>query len=90
MSIVINPLISTLIMLLNFYSFVVIAAALLSFVQPNPHNQIVQAIYKLTEPLFAFIRRKLPFVVYSGIDFSPLVVIIAINFLVSLLSNLYI
>lgn len=90
MSIVINPLISTLIMLLNFYSFVVIAAALLSFVQPNPHNQIVQAIYKLTEPLFAFIRRKLPFVVYSGIDFSPLVVIVAINFLVSLLSNLYI
>jgi YggT family protein len=77
-------------MLLNFYSFVVIAAALLSFVQPNPHNQIVQAIYKLTEPLFAFIRRKLPFVVYSGIDFSPLVVIVAINFLVSLLSNLYI
>jgi len=90
MSIVINPLIGTLIMILNIYSFIVIISALLSFVRPDPNNQFVQVIYKLTEPVFSYLRRKFPFLVYSGIDFSPLVVILAINFLISVLTNLYI
>ena len=90
MSIVINPLIGTLIMILNIYSFIVIIAALLSFVRPDPNNQFVQVIYKLTEPVFSYLRRKFPFLEYSGIDFSPLVVILAINFLISVLTNLYI
>ena len=89
MSIVLNPLISTLIMVLNIYSFVVIISAFLSFVRPDPNNQIVQVVYRLTEPIFSIIRRKLPFTVYAGIDFSPLIVLLAINFLISLLSNLY-
>ena len=90
MSIIINALIGTILTVLNIYSFIIIIAAFLSFVRPDPNNQLVQVIYKLTEPLFSYIRRKLPFVVYSGIDFSPLVVILVINILISILSNLYI
>jgi len=88
MSIIINPIISTIVMVLNIYSFIVIISALLSFVRPDPNNQFVQIIYKLTEPLFSYIRKKVPFVIYSGIDFSPLVVILAINFLLSLLNSI--
>jgi YggT family protein len=66
---------------LNIYIWIIIIAALLSFVRPDPHNPIVQIIYRLTEPAYTFVRNKLPFVVFSGIDLSPLVIILALQFL---------
>jgi YggT family protein len=66
---------------INVYIWIVIIAALLSFVRPDPQNPIVQIIYRLTEPVYGFIRRKLPFVVLSGIDLSPLVIILGLQFI---------
>ncbi len=70
---------------LNLYIWIVIIAALLSFVRPDPYNPIVQILYRLTEPVMSFIRSKMPFVVLSGIDLSPLVVILALQFIDSLM-----
>ncbi len=69
----------TLHMVINLYIWIVIIASLLSFVRPDPHNPIVQALYRLTEPVLAFIRKKMPFVLVSGIDLSPLVVLIGLQ-----------
>ena len=66
---------------INIYIWIIIIAALLSFIRPDPHNQIVQIIYRLTEPAFEFVRRKLPFVVFSGIDLSPIVILLLLQFL---------
>jgi len=66
---------------INIYIWIIIIAALLSFIRPDPNNQIVQVIYRLTEPAFDFVRRKLPFVVFSGIDLSPIVILLALQFL---------
>ena len=66
---------------INVYIWIVIIAALLSFVRPDPQNPIVQIIYRLTEPVYGFIRRKLPFVVLSGMDLSPLVIILGLQFI---------
>jgi YggT family protein len=66
--------------LLNIYFWIVIIAALLTWIEPNPYNPIVRFLYGVTEPLFAWVRDHLP-VFFGGIDFSPLVVIIAIEFL---------
>ena len=63
------------------YIWIVIIASLLSFVRPDPHNPVVQVLYRLTEPAFAFIRKKMPFVVVSGIDLSPLVIIFGLQFI---------
>ncbi len=90
MSIVINSAISVVMLLINIYIWIIIIAALLSFVNPDPYNPIVQFIRKATEPLFSFIRQKLPFVVVSGIDLSPIVVIFALNIIIGLLSRFYI
>ncbi len=80
-----NALIYAIVQLLhtiiNVYIWIIIIAALLSFIRPDPHNQIVQIIYRLTEPAFDFVRRKLPFVVFSGIDLSPIVILLALQFL---------
>ncbi len=90
MSIIINSILDLILLFINLYIWVIIIAALLSFVNPDPRNQIVQIIYGLTEPLFRFIRTKMPFVVVSGIDLSPIVVIFVLNIISKILYRLYI
>ncbi|TSA80568.1 YggT family protein [Helicobacter mehlei] len=67
--------------LINFYMWIVIIASVLSFIRPDPSNVIVQMLYRLTEPLFQKIRQIMPFVVFNGIDLSPLAVIIFLKFI---------
>jgi len=66
--------------LLYLYFWIVIIAAVLSWIEPNPYNPIVRFIYAVTEPVFSWVREHLP-VIFSGIDLSPLVVILGIQFL---------
>ncbi len=84
-----NALIYSIVQLLhtviNLYIWIVIIAALLSFVRPDPHNPVVQILYRLTEPAYSFIRSKMPFVVLSGIDLSPLVIILGLQFIDTLM-----
>jgi YggT family protein len=77
-----------LVTVIQLYMWVVIIASILSFVRPDPNNQLVQILYKLTQPAFDFVREKMPFVVFSGIDLSPLVIILALQFLSTFLINL--
>jgi YggT family protein len=65
--------------LITLYIWIIIIASLLSFVRPDPYHPLVQALYKLTEPVLGFIREKMPFVVFSGVDLSPLVIIIGLQ-----------
>lgn len=64
---------------LTIYTWVVIARALISWVNPDPWNPIVQFLTRVTEPVLAPIRRRLGW--SMGVDLSPLVVIVAIWFL---------
>jgi YggT family protein len=67
-------------LLLTTYTWIIIARALISWVSPDPYNPIVQFLYRITEPVLAPVRRRLPG--YGmGLDLSPLIVIIAIMFL---------
>jgi len=66
--------------LLTLYMWIVIIAALLSWVNPDPRNPIVRFLYNVTEPVLYQIRRRLPFVHAAGFDLSPLVLIIGIQF----------
>ncbi len=81
MSALIYAIVQTLHTVMNLYIWIVIISALLSFVRPDPHNPIVQILYRLTEPVLDFIRRKMPFVVFSGVDLSPLVIILGLQLL---------
>ena len=68
-----------LLTLLEIYFWVIIAAAVVSWVRPDPYNPIVRTLHALTEPVLYRVRKWLPFTFISGIDFSPVVVIIAIQ-----------
>ncbi|WP_120945091.1 MULTISPECIES: YggT family protein [Helicobacter] len=67
--------------LITIYTWVVIIASILSFIKPDPNNPLVQILYRLTEPLFAKVRSWLPFLLFNGIDLSPLAVVIALQFI---------
>jgi len=62
------------------YWWVIVARALVSWVNPDPWNPIVQFLHRVTEPVLAPIRRLLPTWRW-GIDVSPLVAIFALYFL---------
>lgn len=65
---------------LNIYMWLIIARALLSWVNPDPYNPIVRFLYNVTEPVLMYLRRRLP-LVFGGLDLTPLLVLAAIFFL---------
>lgn len=65
---------------LDIYMWLIIARAILSWVNPDPYNPIVRFLYNVTEPVLSYLRRRLP-LVYAGLDLSPLVVLAVILFL---------
>ena len=67
--------------LLDLYSYVIIAAALITWVSPDPRNSIVQFLHRVTEPVLRPVRNLLPPWKTGGLDLSPLIVIIAIQFI---------
>jgi YggT family protein len=89
-----NPLIWLIDTILGLYTFVIIAAVvaswLIAFGVLNTANhvvrQIVQVLYALTEPLFRLVRKVIPPI--AGLDLSPIVVLLAVQFLNYVLDNL--
>lgn len=76
----ISAVASILDILLNIMSWLVIIRALISWVNPDPYNSIVQFLNTVTEPILAPFRRLLP--AYTiGIDLSPLFALVLIWFL---------
>lgn len=65
---------------LNLYMFIIIAYAILSWVSPDPYNPIVRLIRQITEPVIYRVRRLIP-TNFGGIDFAPMIVVLAIYFL---------
>lgn len=74
-----NALGSVVYYVLEMYIYVVIARALVSWVNPDPWNPIVQFLEKVTEPALAPIRRLIGW--RLGIDVSPIVLILILIFL---------
>jgi len=68
------------------YIFIVIARALISWVNPDPYP-IVRFLYSATEPVLALMRRYLP-LQFSGIDLSPIALLLALTIVEKILLNI--
>ncbi|WP_298069673.1 YggT family protein [uncultured Mailhella sp.] len=68
-------------LVINLYTFVIIVAAFLSWVNPDPYNAIVRTLRAMTEPVFYRIRKMIPFVMFNGIDLSPVVALVVLQLL---------
>lgn len=66
--------------LINIYVWVIIIAALISWVNPDPRNQLVIILHRLSDPAYALVRRYVP-TVFNGIDLAPLLIVIVLQIL---------
>lgn len=86
---ILAAVLEVLLIILTIIQWLVIAAALISWVSPDPRNPIVQFLYRTTEPILRPFRRILPPSRTGGIDISPILVILLIVFLKIFLSRLF-
>ncbi len=75
--------------ILSVIKWLVIIAAVISWVSPDPRNPIVQFLYRTTEPILRPFRRLLPPSRTGGIDLSPILVIFVILFIEVFLRRLF-
>jgi len=77
----ISALSSVLDIILRTLELLIIVRALLSWVNPDPNNALVQIVYKITEPVLYPLRKILPFSWKLGLDISPILALLIIIFL---------
>lgn len=73
---------------IEVYIWVVIVAALLSFVNPDPYNPIVQFLYRITNPAYSFVR-KFVRTNFNGLDLAPLIIIISLQVVIIVMGYIF-
>lgn len=63
----------------NIYIFIVVARALISWVNPDPYNPIVRFLHRATDPVLYQLRRLVPFLQAGAFDFSPIALLILLS-----------
>ena len=66
-------------LVITAYIWIIIARAIISWVNPDPYNPIVRFLYRVTEPVLRPVRHRMPMM--GGLDLSPMVVILVLYFL---------
>ena len=68
-------------MVIRAYIFVIIAAALISWVRPDPFNPIVQLLYFFSVPAYNLIRKLRIPTIFGGIDIAPIIILLGLEFI---------
>ena len=73
------------------YMYVVLIRVVISWINPDPHNPIVQFLRGVTDPAIEAVRRIVPSFLWStGLDFTPLILILLLQAVIMLLNRIYI
>ena len=76
--------------LLYGYMWVVIVAVVISWINPDPYNPIVQFLRAVTEPALARLRPYVPnFLRSTGLDFTPLFLILLLQVVIWFLRSIH-
>ncbi len=62
------------------YNLVVFIAVLITWVSPDPFNPVVRFLRSVTEPVFQWVRARLPFTTVGMLDLSPIIVLFFVWF----------
>ena len=77
--------------LIETYMYVVLIRVVISWITPDPHNTIVQFLRGVTDPAIEAVRRIVPSFLWStGLDFTPLILILLLQAVIMLLNRIYI
>ena len=84
-----NGLIGLIKTILNLYTIVILIRVVASWLGADPYNPIIQFIARMTDPVFDAVRRRLPRALWStGLDFSPLIVLLLVQIVILFLEAL--
>ena len=87
MNILVSAVFQVLHAILSIYFWIVIASALMSWVNPDPYNPIVRFLRSATEPVYNRMRRILP-LQFGGMDLTPVALLIIIGVLQNVLAQI--
>ena len=73
--------------LIGLYEIVLLIRIVLSWIPHNPYNQAIRFLYKITDPVLNPVRKLSP--PFKGIDFSPIIVFLALGILKQLISGMF-
>jgi len=71
----------------QIYILILVARVLITWVNPDPYNPIVRFLSAAADPLLNRVRRMVP-LQFGGIDFSPIITVVALSFIAQLLSRM--
>jgi len=75
--------------LIGLYRWVVVIRVLISWINPDPYNPIVQFLRSVTDPAIDALRRVMPNFLWStGLDFTPLILILLLQVVVMFLESI--
>jgi len=75
--------------LIQTYIYVVLIRVVISWINPDPYNPIVQFLRGVTDPAIEAVRRIMPsFLLSTGLDFTPLILILLLQAVMMLLNNI--
>ena len=73
---------------IQIFIFIIIIRSILSWVGPLPNNQFMYILRKITDPVFRFVHRVVPFSIIGGIDVSPIIILFTLYFIDTLFSGM--
>ena len=74
--------------IIGLYKWIIIISSLLSWVQPDPYNPIVQMLDRLTIPAYRLVRRFVP-TVFGSMDLAPIIILFGLIFIETFLQRLF-
>lgn len=81
-------LVTFLDLLFTILGFAIIIRALLSWIQIDPYNPLIQTLYQITEPILAPLRRFIP-PIGGMMDITPIVALIILQVLQAIIDNMF-
>lgn len=84
-------LITFLLNTIYVYKLFVLVRCVFSWISLDPYsNPLFRFIYEITDPPMDAIRRALPFLEAGGIDFSPIILFMALHYIENMLRGVLI
>lgn len=74
--------------LIHVYIFIIIIRSVISWMGTIPPSAFTRILRRLTDPLFRWVHKNIPFTIIGRIDISPIIIIVALYFLDLLIYNL--
>lgn len=68
-------------LIIHLYIIVIIIRAVISWLGNIPPNRLIYILRRLTDPVFRFVHKTLPFTIIGGIDISPVLIVVFLYFI---------